>query len=127
MRRVSVTLPEDVFSVLEELSRGGNRSRVVADAVMAYASQRLEPGARYAGAVVVYYDHSRGETLKAVVEAQHRFLGEVRASAHVHLSRNMCIEVLAVEGTGDEIRGLLDSLRKASGVAAVLHAVVRVE
>lgn len=127
MRRVSVTLPDEVFAVLEELSRGSNRSRVVADAVVGLASRRLRRGSRYAGAIVVYYDHSRGETTKALIEAQHRFLGEVRASTHIHLTRENCVDVLTVVGEGGQVERLVEDLRRVSGVITVQYALVELD
>jgi len=124
MRRVSVTLPDEVFALLEELARGVNRSRVVADAIVEYAARRIKPGARYSGAVLVFYDHSRGETVKGLVEAQHHFLGEVRASTHVHLTREKCVDVLAVTGRGEDILRLVESLRRISGVITVQYTLV---
>jgi len=129
MRRVSVTLPDEVYKALEELeakTRIANRSRLVGDAVMLLYNQTLEDDAVYAGGLVVVYDHSRGETVYGVVDAQHDYTGLVRGSIHVHLTEEKCVEVIAVQGKGAEIKELASRLRKVSGVITVQHSLVRV-
>ncbi|QOJ79083.1 CopG family ribbon-helix-helix protein [Infirmifilum lucidum] len=129
MRRISVTLPDEVFKALEELevkTGVSNRSRLVGDAVMLLHSQALEDDAVYAGSLVVVYDHSRGETVYGVVDAQHDYTGLIRGSIHVHLTEEKCVEVIAVHGRGAEIRGLASKLRRVSGVITVQQSLVKV-
>ncbi|ABL78634.1 CopG family ribbon-helix-helix protein [Thermofilum pendens] len=129
MRRISLTVPDEVYKALEELAertRISNRSRLVSDAIMAYASQSLEDGARYAGAIIVLYDHSRGETVYGVTDAQHDY-PEISASLHMHLSEDLCLEVLGVRGEGGRLKNLISALRGVSGVITVQYSLVRLD
>lgn len=129
MRRVSVTLPDEVYQALEELAekRGlANRSRIVGDAVMLLYSQSLDPDATYAGSLVVLYDHTRGETVYGVVDVQHDFSGAIVGSVHIHLTEEKCAEVIAVRGKGSEIEDLASRLRRVSGVVTVQYSLVKV-
>ena len=128
MRRISVTLPDETFMALEELEKKTgirNRSRIIADAIMFYSSSMIEDEAKYVGSVVIYYNHARGETVRALVEAQHHFLGEIRATTHIHLSRENCVDVLTIIGSGKSIRDLVRDVRKISGVITVQYSLVR--
>jgi CopG family nickel-responsive transcriptional regulator len=60
------------------------------------------------------------------VDAQHGFEDVVRSSVHMHVSEEKCVEVLAVEGRGERILGLIAALRRVSGVVSVQHSLVRV-
>lgn len=127
MRRISITLPEETFKTLEELSRKTgitNRSRIIADAIMCFSSMQLDDETDYAGAVIIYYNHSKGETTKALMESQHHFLGEIRATTHIHLTRENCIDVLTIIGKGAAIKKLIGDLRKISGVITVQYSLV---
>ncbi len=129
MRRVSIVLPDEVYQLLEEAARRTgitNRSRLVSDAVVSHYSSFIDKEGLYAGALVVFYDHSRGETVYAVVDAQHSFADVVRSNAHMHVSEEKCAEVLAVMGRGERILDLIAALRKVSGVVSVQHSLVRV-
>ncbi|WP_338034402.1 CopG family ribbon-helix-helix protein [Infirmifilum uzonense] len=122
MRRVSITLPDDAYRALEELvSKTGisNRSRIMADAVMLLRGQELEDNRFYAGSLVLIYDHSKGETVYAVTDAQHDFNDIVRGTTHIHLSEEKCVEITTVVGEGKRIKELVSRLRKVSGVITV--------
>lgn len=130
LRRVSITLPDDVYKLLDDLARRtriSNRSRIIGDSIVHYHSSLLDEDMYYAGAVVVAYDHSRGETVHALVDAQHEFLEIVRSNTHLHISEDKCIEVLTVEGRGERIQSLISSLRRVSGVLSVQHSLVPVK
>lgn len=125
MRRISLTLPDEVYNALEELAekmRIDNRSRLIADIIMAHSVSVLEEK-KYAGSIVILYDHSRGETVYAVTDLQHDF-PEVHASLHMHLGEDLCVEILAVKGEGKRLRCLLAKLREVSGVITVQYTVV---
>jgi CopG family nickel-responsive transcriptional regulator len=129
LRRVSIVLPDEVYQLLEEAARRtgvSNRSRLISDAVVGHYSSFIDEEGFYAGALVLFYDHSRGETVYAVVDAQHGFEDVVRSSVHMHVSEEKCVEVLAVEGRGERILGLIAALRRVSGVVSVQHSLVRV-
>jgi len=129
LRRVSVILPDEVYQLLEEAARRTgitNRSRLISDAVVGYYSSSVDREGFYAGALVVFYDHSRGETAYAVVDAQHGFADVIRSNVHMHVSEERCVEVLAVAGRGERVLELIASLRKVSGVISVQHSLVRV-
>ncbi|MEM4852821.1 MAG: hypothetical protein QXQ60_04580, partial [Thermofilum sp.] len=70
---------------------------------------------------------TRGETVHALVDAQHEHLDIVRSSTHLHVSDDKCVEVLTVEGKGERIQSLISSLRRVSGVFSVQHSLVAVK
>lgn len=128
MRRISITLPDEVYSALEELeakTRISNRSRLIGDAIMLMHSQEVDDDATYAGSIVIVYDHSKGETVYAVVDVQHDFHGVIRGTTHVHLSEEKCIEVTTVVGKGRELKELSSRLRKISGVITVMMSLFK--
>lgn len=129
MRRVSVALPDEVYRLIEDLSRKtgvSNRSRLISDSIVYYHSRLLDEHNYYAGALIIVYDHSRGETVHALVDAQHEYLEIIRSSTHLHVSEDKCVEVLVVEGSGARIRSLISAMRKVSGVFSVQHSLVPV-
>jgi len=129
VRRISLTLPDEVYNALEELAekmRIDNRSRLIADIIMAHSVSVLEEEKKYAGSIVILYDHSRGETVYAVMDLQHDF-PEVHASLHMHLGEDLCVEILAVKGEGKRLRSLLAKLREVSGVITVQYTVVPIQ
>ncbi|MEZ0346353.1 MAG: CopG family ribbon-helix-helix protein [Infirmifilum sp.] len=128
MRRVSVTLPDDIYRQLEELeakTKITNRSRLIGDAITLFYNQNIEDEAVYAGSLVTLYDHSRGETVYSVVDVQHDFHEVIRVTTHVHLTEEKCVEVTTVLGKGKDIKELVSRLRRISGVLTVQYNVIK--
>jgi CopG family nickel-responsive transcriptional regulator len=133
LSRVSMTLPPELLSELDGMVAGwdyDSRSEAMRDALRSYLTEyRTETGLSgdQRGSIVVQYDHHAGDVTEAVVGLQHEFADTVVAVQHVHLTHDLCMETLAVDGTGAEIRDLANRLRSLSGVEQVRTAVVDAE
>ncbi len=130
LKRISITIPDEAYEALERiLNKLGikNRSRIVTDAILRYESEVLVPEENVAGAIIIYYDHGRGETTKEVIEVQHNYLGLIRAISHLHLRKNLCMEVLSIAGHWADIKNMVAQLRRISGVLTVRYALMPVE
>jgi CopG family nickel-responsive transcriptional regulator len=51
-----------------------------------------------------------------IVEAQHKFENVVTASMHIHLTKDKCLEIIAVKGKASNIRSLSQELTIKKGV-----------
>jgi len=54
--------------------------------------------------------------LNQIVEAQHKFEGVVSSTMHVHLTKDKCLEIIAVKGKACDIRRLSQELMTKKGV-----------
>lgn len=130
LSRISVTLPADLLAELDEVIEGwdyDSRSGAVRDALRAYLTEYHEETAltgTQRGSIVVQYDHHAGEVNERVVALQHDFEDTIIAVQHVHLTHDLCMETLAVDGSGEAIRELANGLRSLGGVEQVQVAVV---
>jgi len=128
--RISMTLPSDLLADFDEVVEGwdyDSRSEAMRDALRSLLTEyRVETAlsGTQRGSVVVQYDHHAGDVSQRMVELQHDFEGLVIAVQHVHLTHHLCMETLAVDGTGEEIRELANRLRSLRGVRQVQVAVV---
>jgi CopG family nickel-responsive transcriptional regulator len=130
LSRISMTLPPGLLAELDEVVAGwdyDSRSEAMRDALRAYLTEYHEETAltgTQRGSIVVQYDHHAGEVNEQVVALQHDFEETIIAVQHVHLTHDLCMETLAVDGTGEGIRDLANRLRSLSGVTQVQVAVV---
>ena len=60
-----------------------------------------------------------GDVRRKLVELQHHCGEQVLASTHIHLSHEICAEMIMLRGTGNGIKALTDAVRRQRGV---LHA-----
>ncbi|MEM8953864.1 MAG: ribbon-helix-helix protein, CopG family [Verrucomicrobiota bacterium] len=123
VKRISISLPPDVFLALDELVAGrGFRSRSQAIAEMIEQSRieyHEEMGHELmAGTITLFYDESRPGLLKALADIERRHVDEVISSQHVLLESNHTMEVLLVQGPAERLRDVANELVTCRGVKA---------
>jgi CopG family nickel-responsive transcriptional regulator len=122
--RISISLEQGLAERLERLVRGSrytNRSEFVRDLVRQRLVEQEWTAARHAvvATVTLVYDHHARELLGRLMHIQHGYPGQILATTHVHLSHELCAEMIMVRGKPARIRQLADELRQQRGV---LHA-----
>ena len=130
LTRVSMTVPTALLDDLDDVVGDwdyDSRSEAMRDALRAlvteYRTENALAGTQR-GSVVVQYDHHADDVTETITNLQHDFAETIIAVQHVHLTHDICMETLAVDGTGEEIRDLSNRLRSLSGVKQVQVAVV---
>jgi CopG family nickel-responsive transcriptional regulator len=120
--RLSVSLPPTLVRDFDEAwKRMGyeNRSKAAHDAFRSFISEykwaRKEAG-EIAGTIALLYYLDKPGLLNQIVEAQHKFENVVTSSMHVHLTKDKCLEVIAVRGKANDIRSLSQELMTKKGV-----------
>ena len=121
--RLSVSLERPLFERLEKLvKRSGytNRSEFVRDLVRGrLVEQEWDKDEEVLGTITLVYDHHRRMLTKTLTGLQHRHHHAVLASTHVHLSAQLCAEVIIMKARASDVRELTDRLQQQKGV---LHA-----
>jgi CopG family nickel-responsive transcriptional regulator len=123
--RVSVSLPPPLVEKLDKTWRSmryENRSKAVHDAVRSFITEfewMQKDSGRITGAVLVLYYLDKPGLLDEITKAQHKFKNAISSTLHVHLEDNKCLEIIAVEGSVQEIRSLAQSLMAKRGVKQV--------
>ena len=122
--RISISLEAGLARQLARVARGSrytNRSAFVRDLVRQRVVQQEWSEAHHAvvATITLVYDHHTRELLERLVDIQHRHAEQILASTHVHLSHEMCAEMIMVRGKPARVRRLADEMSKQRGV---LHA-----
>ncbi|MDR3093018.1 MAG: nickel-responsive transcriptional regulator NikR [Bacteroidales bacterium] len=69
-----------------------------------------------AGAITLLYDHHKREVASKIADIQHEALKEIIAVQHIHLSQDLCMEIIAVKGQARELTTLADKLIGLKGI-----------
>lgn len=122
--RLSISLERSLADVLDRLvATGGytNRSEYVRDLIRArlVEQQWSDEQQEVVGTITLVYDHHARELADRLVDIQHAHHANVMATTHVHLSADLCVEMIMTRGKADELRRLADQMRQQRGV---LHA-----
>jgi len=128
--RFSVSLPPPLVEKLDKTWKSmqyENRSKAVHDAVRSFITEfewMQKDSGRITGAVLVLYYLDKPGLLDEITKAQHQFKNAISSTLHVHLEDNKCLEIIAVEGSVQEIRSLAQSLMTKRGVKQVKVAAI---
>jgi CopG family transcriptional regulator, nickel-responsive regulator len=122
--RLSISLEKPLMRQLERLvkkSGYANRSEFVRDMIRRrlveeqWADERQE----VVGTIAMVYDHHARQLSDKLVDIQHDYHDRVLAATHVHLSHDLCAEMIMIRGQAEQIREIVNRLRQLRGV---LHA-----
>jgi CopG family nickel-responsive transcriptional regulator len=123
--RFSVSLPPTLVEDLDKAWKSmgyENRSKAVHDAVRSFITEfewmREEDG-RITGAINVLYYLDKPGLLDEIVGVQHSFKDVISSALHIHLEKNKCMEIIAVEGSAKEVKNLAQALMAKKGVKQV--------
>lgn len=80
-----------------------------------------------AGAVVMLYDHHKGDITTKSNDIQHDYYDVILSSQHFHLSHDNCLEIIAVKGEANRLTELSDKLIAIKGIIHGKLVMSRVE
>ncbi len=122
--RVSLALDEALVRRLDAAmaeAGSGNRSEFVREMLRAHlvetAWQRND--AEMLGTITLLYNHHQRELCAKLTDIQHDSPVRILAATHVHLSHELCAEMIMATGEPRALRELYCALRRPRGV---LHA-----
>jgi CopG family nickel-responsive transcriptional regulator len=120
--RFSVSLPPTLVDDFDEAWKSmdyENRSKAAHDAFRAFITENkwtIEEGEEIVGTVTLLYYLDKPGLLTHIVEAQHKFENVVLSSMHLHLTKNKCMEIIAVSGKASHVKRLSQELMTKKGV-----------
>ncbi|MCL2725392.1 MAG: nickel-responsive transcriptional regulator NikR [Polyangiaceae bacterium] len=97
--------------------RDSTRSEVLRDLVRAEVTRsEVAHGVPAIAALTVVYDHHVRDLTERLNELQHTLGEQVRATLHVHLDQDNCLEVTILHGPSGELRLLGERILATRGV-----------
>jgi CopG family nickel-responsive transcriptional regulator len=122
--RLSISLERPLADRLERLvaSRNyTNRSEFVRDMIREelVEQQWADEHQEVIATITLIYDHHARQLADKLTDIQHDHHDAILATTHVHLTHDLCAEMIMVRGGAARVRALADTLRQQRGV---LHA-----
>ena len=112
---IEKSLLRDLDLVVGE--RGCTRSELFRDMARATVGRAKVPKAVDAIATLtIVYDHHVRDLSLRLTDLQHELGEQVRATMHVHLSHELCLEVIVIRGRSDRLQGIADRILALRGV-----------
>lgn len=123
--RVGVTFPSELLSDFDRIIKDvgyRSRSKAIHDTVRAFVNEQkwlADVKGTKAGTITLIYDHETRELESDLTDIQHHFKSIVCATMHVHISKEKCLETIAVRGEAEKIKRLAEKLKARRGVEEV--------
>ncbi len=121
--RLSLSLEQPLLDQLERLleKQGyGNRSEFIRDLIRdRLVQEEWQDDDEVVGTITMVFDHHARQLQKKLTEAQHHHHKIVLAATHLHLTHELCLEVIMTRGRAVEIQHLTEHLRQQKGVLHV--------
>lgn len=122
LARFGVSLEKDLLKALDEFvieNSMPNRSQAIRHLVEKnLVEKKWQCNQNVAGAIVMVYDHHKGDVTNKSNDLQHEYFDTILSSQHFHLSHDNCLEIIAVKGTANRLTELADKL---IGIKGIIH------
>jgi CopG family transcriptional regulator, nickel-responsive regulator len=122
LARFGVSLEKDLLKALDDFvieSNLPNRSQAIRHLVEKnLVEKKWHCNQIVAGAIVMLYDHHKGDITTKSNDIQHEYFDSILSSQHFHLSHDNCLEIVAVKGTSNKLTELSDKL---IGIKGIIH------
>jgi CopG family transcriptional regulator, nickel-responsive regulator len=117
--RFGVAIERSLLRDLDELAakRDCTRSELLRDLARAEVGRaRVPAGVDGVAALTLVYDHHVRDLSEKLTELQHQLGDDVRAALHIHLSHDLCLEVVVMHGKSDRLKLIADRMLAMRGV-----------
>jgi CopG family nickel-responsive transcriptional regulator len=117
--RFGVAIEGSLLRSLDALvrERGCTRSELFRDLARAEVGRAKVPkGVDAVGTLTLVYDHHVRDLSEKLTDLQHQLGQGVRSALHVHLSHDLCLEVVVMQGRSDLLQGIADRILAMRGV-----------
>lgn len=115
--KTGISIPVDLYETFIDTLKGlgvASRSQGIQMAIRSFLAlhswKSIEDDRDVAGSILIIYSHDVGHVEEELTDVQHEYLDIITSVLHVHLSRDKCMEVIAVKGRVSRIRDLVKAL-----------------
>jgi CopG family transcriptional regulator, nickel-responsive regulator len=117
--RFGVAIEGSLLKEIDALTRerGCTRSELFRDLSRAEVGRaKVRKGVAATCALTLVYDHHVRDLSKKLTELQHELGDGVRSTLHIHLTHDLCLEVIVMQGQSDRLQSVADRILAMRGV-----------
>ncbi|MCS6865200.1 MAG: nickel-responsive transcriptional regulator NikR [Gemmataceae bacterium] len=130
--RFSVSLEADLLERFDRFCKDqklATRSEAVRQLIRERLTEQawLANATDVAASLTLVYDHHKTQLTDRLLDIQHKNAHTVIASMHVHLTHDLCLEVIVLRGSAQELQSLAAELSGMKGIHQAQLVVARAE
>ena len=121
LARFGVSMEESLLSEFDQMiKRKGykNRSEAIRDIIREtlMAEDIRNPDAEGTGTINIVFNHHKAHLSDRLTHLQHHAALHIYSTTHIHLDRDLCLEIIVVSGKLANIRAFGDQIAALKGV-----------
>jgi CopG family nickel-responsive transcriptional regulator len=122
LSRIGVSLPHGLLEKFDRVmnERGyTSRSEGIRDAIRNYIADfewMAHPEAQMLGVLTLLYNHHQRGLKDSLGELQHKHPKAIESSLHIHLTEDLCLEVVLIRGDSSTIKSIAESMISMRGM-----------
>jgi CopG family nickel-responsive transcriptional regulator len=131
--RFSISLEGDLLESFDQFCADG-RFATRSEAIRQLLREKLTSStwegaadAEVAASLTLIYDHHRAKLTDKMIDIQHAHSDHVVSTMHVHLSHDLCMELIALRGPAGALQHLAAELSGLKGIHQAQLVVVKAE
>jgi CopG family transcriptional regulator, nickel-responsive regulator len=130
--RFSVSLEADLLEQFDQFCTAG-KFATRSEAIRQLLREKLTATAweasaeEVAASLTLIYDHHRTKLTDKMIDIQHAHAENVVSTMHVHLSHDLCMELIALRGPAESLQDLAAELSGLKGIHQAQLVVARAE
>lgn len=117
--RFGVSLETNLLDVLEQYkdeNKIENRSQAIRHLLKNIEiEQKSNSDQLLGGAILLTYDHHQSDKLDIITKIQHNYMDIIISTQHIHISHDICMEIIALKGRAAEMKQLASELKALKG------------
>jgi len=120
LSRFGVSIEEELLEKFDNMIAAGynNRSEAIRDLIREKIMEKKIENSEneVVGSLTLLFDHHHRELSEKMITIQHKYPQVFKSTMHLHLSHDICLEVLVVQGQAGELQKIADKLVGLKGV-----------
>ncbi|MFX1511859.1 MAG: CopG family ribbon-helix-helix protein [Promethearchaeota archaeon] len=127
---VSFSVSSQLYNAFEDARKQKgypNRSNAIQDLIESFVSEETSNNIVTA-LLIINYDHDEADLVQLIhIQHLHMEMIKTLASFHLHLTEDLCSDLIAVKGPEKAILSIEHRFRQVVGVSSVRRAIIHVE
>ncbi len=132
LQRFSVSLENDLLQAFDRYCHT-NQVATRSEALRQLIREKLtaeawtNDAADVAASLTLVYDHHKSNLTNKLIEIQHNHTDCVISALHVHLTHDLCMELIALRGSAKQLQSLAAELSGLKGIHQAQLVVIRAD
>ncbi len=127
--RISISTHKETLEEFDEIVKeaGYDRSKAIQQAMKNFITDHKWTTSKkknVAGVVIFIYDHEITGLEETLTDIQHKYASIINSTLHLHLEKDECLQIVAVNGSSEKIQTLSQDISAKRGIKQLKYAIV---